>query len=123
MREILGFIFDILTDPLGLPISALWEYIILLIIDGVAHAVSYSIVGDMYSFGGISSSTAGRVLHWIIRFFVFVIIWGITYGVIVLVKWIIAHWVIALSILGGFVLLTGVIAVIVIFKRKGDVSQ
>lgn len=123
MRGMLSFIFDILTDPLGLPICALWEYIILLIINGIAYAVAYSIVGDMYSFSGISSSTAGKVLHWIIRFIVFVIIWAITYVVIVLVKWITAHWVIALSVLGGILLLTGVIAVVVIFNRKGDASQ
>ena len=45
------FIFEILTDPLGLPIEWYWEYLILAVIGAAAYAVAYRCVGDMYSGG------------------------------------------------------------------------
>lgn len=53
------FIFEILTDPLGLPIEWYWEYLILAVIGVVAYAVAYRCVGDMYSGGMIDGSTSG----------------------------------------------------------------
>lgn len=120
MREIFSFIFDRLTDPLGLPISALYEYVILLVIGAIAYAIAFSAVGDMYDSGSISSSGAGSLFHWLIRLVVFVVIWAITYSVITLVKWITAHWVVIVSSLGGILLIAGIIAVVVIFNKKGD---
>lgn len=119
MREIFSFIFDRLTDPLSLPIHPLWEYLILLIIGGIAYAVAYSIVGDMYSSGSISGGCLGSLFHWIIRLLLFVVIWAVTYGAIVVVQWITAHWVIVVSVLGALILVAGVVAVIVIFRKKG----
>ena len=119
MREVFSFIFDRLTDPLSLPIHPLWEYLILLVIGGIAYAVAYSIVGNMYSSGDISGGCLGSIFHWIIRFFVFLIIWAVTYAVIALIQWITAHWIIIVSVLGALALIAGVIAVIAIFRKKG----
>lgn len=118
MREIFSFIFDRLTDPLGLPISALWEYLILLAIGSIAYVIAYSLVGDMYASGSISSGTAGSIFHWIIRFFVFLIIWAVTYAVIWVVKFITAHWVVILCIMGGILLAVAIICLVVKFSRK-----
>ena len=118
MREILSFIFDRLTDPLGLPISALWEYVILLVIGSVAYVIAYSLVGDMYATGSISSGTAGSIFHWIIRFFVFLIIWAITYAVIWLVKFITAHWVVILCVIGGALLAAAITCLVIKLYRK-----
>ena len=41
------FIFDILTDPLGLPIEWYWEYLILAVIGTFVYAVAYRCVGGM----------------------------------------------------------------------------
>lgn len=76
------FIFDLLTDPLGLPIEWYWEYIVLLVIGAVAYAVAYRCVGDMYSGGMIDGSTSGSFFHWLIRLILFVILWAVTYGII-----------------------------------------
>ena len=119
MREIFSFIFDRLTDPLSLPIAPLWEYLILLVIGAVAYAVAFSIVGDMYSSGSIRGGCLGSVFHWIIRLLLFVIIWAVTYGVIALVQWITAHWIIVVSVLGALVLTVGVFAVVIIFRNRG----
>ena len=117
MREIFGFIFDRLTDPLELPIHAFWEYIILLAISAIAYVVAFSVVGKMYDDGSIDSSNAGRVIHWLVRLAFFVGAWAITYVVIALVKWIVAHWIVVVSVLGGL-LITGIITFFVIFNKK-----
>lgn len=109
------FIFDLLTDPLGLPIEWYWEYIILLVIGAVAYAVAYRCVGDMYSGGMIDGSTSGSFFHWLI---LFVILWAVTYGIIAAVKWLTDNWVLALSILGGVVAVVGIVAVVAIIVRK-----
>ena len=69
------FIFEILTDPLGLPIEWYWEYLILAVIGVVAYAVAYRCVGDMYSGGMIDGSTSGSFFHWLIRLILFVVLW------------------------------------------------
>lgn len=112
------FIFDLLTDPLGLPIEWYWEYIILLVIGAVAYAVAYRCVGDMYSGGMIDGSASGSFFHWLIRLILFVILWAVTYGIIAAVKWLTDNWVLVLSILGGVVAAVGIAAVVAIIVRK-----
>lgn len=112
------FIFDLLTDPLGLPIEWYWEYIILLAIGAVAYAVAYRCVGDMYSGGMIDGSTSGSFFHWLIRLILFVILWAVTYGIIAAVKWLTDNWMLVLSILGGVVAVVGIAAVVAIIVRK-----
>ena len=82
-------IFEILTDPLGLPIEWYWEYLILTVIGAVAYAVAYRCVGDMYSD-----------------------------GIIAVVKWLTDNWVLVLCIMGGVVAVVGIAAVIAIIIRK-----
>ena len=118
MREIMSFLFDRITDPLGLPIEAWKEWIILGIIGLVAYIVAFRSVGDLYDSGMISSGTAGRIAHWIIRFFVFVPIWAVTYGVIAIGKLVIAHWGVILCVLGACLLVAGVIGITVIVRTK-----
>ena len=116
------FIFDLLTDPLGLPIEWYWEYIILLVIGAVAYAVAYRCVGDMYSGGMIDGSTSGSFFHWLIRLILFVILWAVTYGIIAAVKWLTDNWVLALSILGGVVAVVGIVAVVARTSRRPSAS-
>ena len=104
MREIFSFVFDLLVDPLGLPIDWFWEWIILVVVGLAAYIIAYRAVGGLYSNGWINGRTAGSALHWIIRLIVFVVIWAITRGIIWLVRFITAHWVIVLSVIGGVLL-------------------
>ncbi len=98
------FLFDILTDPLGLPIHFLWEYLILAIIGAIAFKIAWDV-----SPGGFG----GSAIHWIVRLIAFIILWAMVYGVIALVKWIFTNWVIALCIVIGIIVLGIVVAVIV----------
>ena len=59
MSAIFKFLFERATDPLGLPINAFYEYIILAVIGAVAYGIAYSKVGDMYHGSLISGRTEG----------------------------------------------------------------
>lgn len=85
------FIFDLTTEPLGLPIEWYYEWIILLVIGEIAYHVAYDKVGALYHSGSISGRAAGSFVHWIIRTVVFVAVWAVTYGVIWIGKFVMAH--------------------------------
>ena len=65
--------------------------IILLVIGEIAYQVAYDKVGTLYHGGFISGKSAGSFFHWIIRTVVFVAIWAVTYGVIWIGKFVMAH--------------------------------
>lgn len=79
MSEIFRYIFDYLTDPLGLPIDWYWEYIILLAVEKLAYLLAFDNVGDLYRAHLIDGKITGSFLHWLIRFVYFVVIWAATY--------------------------------------------
>ncbi|MCR4697053.1 MAG: hypothetical protein K5654_07040 [Lachnospiraceae bacterium] len=66
-------LFELYTSPFGLPISPLYEYLILAGIGLIAFWIAYGLAG-LYG----SSSGERKVLHWVIRFFVFIALWAIT---------------------------------------------
>lgn len=85
------FIYDLITDPLGLPIEWYYEWLILLIIDRIAYLVAYDQVGMLYHGGAISGKSSGSFFHWIIRAFLFLIMWAVVYATICLGKFVISH--------------------------------
>lgn len=104
-------LFNLLTSPLGLPISFIWEYLILAGIGAIAYAVGWAV-----SEGG----EFGCLVHWSVRLVVFIVLWAVTYGVIALVRWICTNWVLVLCILGGILLIASiaVISILLIKKKK-----
>ncbi len=92
-------IFDFLTEPLGLPIEWYWEYAILAVVGFLAYIIAYRCVGKLYDSGDINGRGMGSFLHWLIRLILFAVIWAIVYGVIVIGKMIIAHWIIIVATL------------------------
>lgn len=103
------FIFELITDPLGLPISVIWEYIILIIINEIAFRIAWNT-----SPGG----RFGSEIHWAVRILVFIILWAIIYGIIFLVKWIYLNIIIVLSIVGVIILVVGILKIIVLFMKQ-----
>lgn len=101
MSAIFKFLFERATDSLGLPINALYEYIILAVIGAVAYGIAYSKVGDMYHGGLISGRTEGSFFHWLIRLILLVGLWLLAYGAIQGYYFMIANWQIILMIAGG----------------------
>lgn len=120
------FMFERLTDPLGLPINALYEYIILAMIDAIAYGIAYSKVGDMYHGGLISGRTEGSFFHWLIRLILFVGLWLLTYGAIQGYFFVIANWQIILmiagSVAGAAMLCTLAVTAMRLFKKHRTVN-
>ena len=68
-------LFSILVDPLGLPISAIYEYLILLVIGEIAYRIAYWKVGDLIDEGFLPDKNLAKMAHWVIRFVVYLLIW------------------------------------------------
>lgn len=102
------FIFDLITEPLGLPIEWYYEWIILLAIGEIAYRVAYDKVGIIYHNGAISGKISGSFVHWIIRIGIFGAMWGMAYGVIWISKFVMVHKTQAIigicSIVGGVII-------------------
>lgn len=114
----LKFIFNLITEPLGLPIAWYWEWLIMLVIGAIAFALAYGIVGIMYDNGEISGRSAGSICHWAIRIICFLVLLAIAYGIIAFVKWLFDNWIIVVSVLGGLILIGTIFAMIIIVHRK-----
>ena len=97
--------YTLFTDPLGLPIEPLWDYIILLIVGEVVHEIAFSI-----SPGG----TFGSLIYWFSKVIVFVVIWAVLYAIIASIQFIIAHWI----WFGGIVLVA--IIGLIIYNRADN---
>ena len=80
----MGFIFDVLTDPFSLSLKPIYEYFVLSIIGIIAFKISYSMVGEI----GFDNSGINTILHWIIRFGIFVFLWAIVEFCIRVYLWI-----------------------------------
>ena len=72
----LKLFYTLLTDPLGLPIEPLWEYVILLIVGEIVHEIAWNT-----SPGG----TFGSLIYWVTKLLAFVLIWAVLYAIIGLV--------------------------------------
>lgn len=80
----LKLFFTLLSDPLGLPIEPLWEYVILFIVGEIVHEIAWSA-----SPGG----TFGSLIYWVRKLLAFVVIWAVLYTIIVAIQFIIVHWI------------------------------
>lgn len=107
-------IFEFLTDPLGLPISPLWEYVILLVLNEIAFQIAWNA-----SPGG----RGGAEIHWAVRIPAFIVLWAIVYGIIAVVKWVCRNWVLVLSILGGIIAAVGIIIIVVLRRKRKEDSK
>lgn len=85
------FIFDLAKEPLGLPIEWYYEWSILGVIGYIAYLIAYNKVGSLYRGDFISGRATGSFFHWIIRTIYFIVMWAVTYGVIWVGKFIVAH--------------------------------
>lgn len=97
-----------LTDPLGLPIELLWEYVILLIVGEIVHEIAWSA-----SPGG----TFGSLIYWVTKLIAFVAIWAVLYAIIAAVQFVIAHWI--WFAVGAAIIVATVIA-FTIWNRKNN---
>ena len=98
----LKLFYTLLTDPLGLPIEPLWEFVILLIVGEIVHEIAWKA-----SPGG----TFGSLIYWATKLLAFVIIWAALYAIIATIQFIIAYWV--WFAIGAAVLIAVVVALVI----------
>ena len=111
------FIFDLATEPLGLPIEWYYEWLILGVIGFIAYLFAYDKVGDMYHSHVISGRMSGSFFHWLIRAACFIGLWAVTYGVIWIGKFVIANKILVGSI-AGIILLLIIVVRILLWKHS-----
>lgn len=110
MKIIYKLIFEFLTEPLGLPINLIFEYLILLIIGEFAFRIAWNV-----SPGGFW----GSEIHWIVRVVTYVLMWGLTYGLIMLVKFLTNNYVVALFAF-AIITLTALLLILLRYKRLNN---
>ena len=101
------FLYTIITNPLGLPISPIWEYLILLVVGEIVHEIAWNVSPD---------GRFGSLIYWVTKLLAFVSIWAILYGIISAIKFVVTHWV--WFTIGGLALLIGVILWITVNNKK-----
>ena len=119
MRNILGFLFDILTEQLGLPTDPLSEFLIMSIISALAGGVAYWTVGAFYDNGDLHTKTGGSIIHWVLRAIIFVVLWEVVYGILwflVLVK---THYNLTIIILCSISFVMIIIRLVLNLNTKG----
>ncbi|KJS86270.1 MAG: hypothetical protein JM58_07160 [Peptococcaceae bacterium BICA1-8] len=105
MKEILKPIFEWLTGNYNLFDNVLYNYLAMAIVGLLAFVVAWIIVGSLYKNYLISGRRAGSIIHWVVRFIAFVVIFSLISVIIWLVKFILSipTWV-WWALLGAFVL-------------------
>lgn len=99
-----SFIFDLITSPFSLFENPFYNYIAMAIIGAVAFGIAYRAVGEL----GLRGE-AGSNAHWIIRFFVFVLIWLLCCIAIKVITFIINNW---------LVIIISLIMILIVFIMK-----
>lgn len=109
-------LFDLIVDPLGLPINGFYEYLIMAIVDAVAWRLAFAETGFLIRIGIITRREASDV-HWTLRFIFYVAMWIILRIVIWVYRFVIANKGVALFAAGCIVAL---IVTIMIFRNIED---
>ena len=84
-------LYNILTFNVGLPIDPAWSFFIMLAVGEIACNIAFNVVGKMYRNSSIHGSFMGSSMHWIIRFFVYFLIWAVLFGVITMINFFIQY--------------------------------
>lgn len=85
----LKFLFEYITNSYSLLKNPINNYIIMTVVGLIAYMIAYRIVGWFYHANLIGGSMPGKVLHWVIRFIVFVVIYYTIATAIRIYNWII----------------------------------
>lgn len=83
----------------------------------ISYKIAFDEVGGMYNSGMISGSFAGSFFHFLIRSIYFVGIWAVTYAIIWIGKFTIAHKTIMLNILIGLVVIVAVTIIVLCISK------
>lgn len=122
MKVILKPLFEILTGDVAVCDNIIYNYLIMLIVGEIAFRFAFSLVGDAYDANLISGKSMGSILHWGIRFIIYVIIAYLIRGAIWLYNFIVGipHWVWWTGLGLIVAIMIAVIVLRFINERSGD---
>lgn len=100
-------IFESLTSPLTVSDNYFVDSIIIGLIGIIAFKVAFKIVGDIGAFGEF-----GSILHWIIRFVTFFLLWFVCSLFIGVIKFIISHIIVILVLCCSFIIVGFIFGII-----------
>ncbi len=112
--KLFKFIFDMITEPLGLPIEWYQEWFLLGIIEAISYELAFSKVGMLYR-SGMRGRVSGSFMYNLLKAGYFVLIWMIVRGIIIAVDFGTEHklitYIVVLLVLSG-------IAIVKIIKHR-----
>lgn len=69
------FIYSFITDTFGIITGNVFcDFVLVFIISQLLYPLAYQITGDAYESGIIGGSSAGSLLHWILRGIFFILV-------------------------------------------------
>ena len=109
----LKLLFEFLTSSFSLSENPISNYIIMAVVGYIAFLMAYNIVGWFYYTDIIEGKGVGQILHWVIRLFIFVIIYLIAAVAIRIYKWVMGIpmyvWWVVMIIIIGIILIVAII--------------
>lgn len=116
MIVLLKPIFELLTGEVTVFNNVIYNYIAILIIGEIAYRIAKNLVGDLYHLGVIDGKASGSIIHWVVRFFVYVAIAYLLRFTIWLINFVSSIpfwiWVVVTSIV------LGTIIIFIVLKRR-----
>lgn len=121
----LKLLFEYLIDSYSLLENPIDNYVIMAAVGFAAYLIAYNIVGWFYHMDMIDGRGAGSILHWVIRFIVFVVIYYAVATAIRIYKWVtgipIYVWWSVIAVTVGITVI--VIVVQIVLHRKCKISE
>jgi hypothetical protein len=85
----LKFLFEFITEQFSLFDNIVYNYFAMAAVGVVAFSIAFRLVGILYDLGIIHGRFMGSLLHWLLRFVVFVVLFIFVSLIILFVKLII----------------------------------
>lgn len=82
MKLLLKPLFEILTGEISVCDNIVYNYIVLLVVGEIAFRIAFQFVRNLYMDGIIEGKCVGSLLHWIFRFFIYVVVAYVIEGTI-----------------------------------------
>ncbi len=113
MGGLLKILFDILKEPLGLPLNIVEEYIVLAIMGEAAYQLAYEKTGK---WGRGFTPGEKSIMHWVIRAVYYVGMWAVLRVFIALYDFVVNNKILSLVI--AFITAFIIVGIIVYVKYK-----
>lgn len=118
--------FQYLTDSYSLLENPFHNYIIMAVVGFLAYFIAYRIVGWFYRTDMINGRGPGHILHWLIRFVLFIAIYYVAATVIRIYKWaagvpMYVWWI----VIAGAVSIAVIVAItkLILHKKRGALKN